>query len=91
MHGEGRDLQTFRDSIARLERMRQNSLFDTVYPSHGDIAVPADILGDHLALAEKVLEGEASPAGPAPDWFPDTVKVSRHGRAQMYYEKMQTN
>ena len=83
MHGDGRDLRTFRESIAKLMQMRD--LFDTVYPSHGDAVVPADILEDHLALADDVLSGSAVPAGPAPDWFPDTVKVYRHGRAQMYY------
>lgn len=85
MHGEGRDLPAFRGSIEKLEAMRREGLFDTVYPSHGDAVVPADILEDHLALAEEVLSGTAVPAGPAPDWFPDTVKIYRHGRAQMYY------
>ena len=85
MHGEGRDLKRFRESIGKLEQMRQAGLFDTVYPSHGEAVIPADVLEDHLALAEDVLGGRAVPAGPAPDWFPDTVKVFRHGRAQMYY------
>lgn len=85
MHGEGRDLATFRGSIEKLETLRREGLFDTVYPSHGEAIVPADILEEHLALAEEVLSGTAVPAGPAPDWFPDTVKIYRHGRAQMYY------
>ena len=87
MHGEGRDLAAFRDSIARLEDMRQEGIFDTLFPSHGDAVVPADILADHLALAEEVLSGEAVPAGPAPERFPETVRIYRHGRAQMYYER----
>lgn len=85
MHGDGRNLAAFRNSIEKLENMRQNGLFDTVYPSHGDVVVNADILVDHLALADDVLSGTASPAGPAPDWFPETVKTYRRGRAQMYY------
>lgn len=85
MHGDGRNLPAFLESIKKLEAMRQEGLFDTVYPAHGDAAVPADILVDHLALAEEVLSGSAEPAGPAPEWFPDTVKTYRHGRAQMYY------
>ena len=85
MHGDGRDLPQFRKSIAKLEQMRMEGLFDTVFPSHGDTVVTADILADHLALADDVLSGSAVPAGPAPDWFPDTVKTYRHGRAQMYY------
>jgi len=84
MHGDGREMPAFRDSIEKLEAMRQEGLFDTVYPSHGEAVVPADILRDHLALAEDVLSGAAVPAGPAPDRFPDTVKTYRHGRAQMY-------
>lgn len=86
MHGEGRDLPRFRSSIAKLEKLRKEGLFDTVYPSHGEAVVPADILSDHLALADEIISGNAVPAGPAPDWFPDTVKTYRHGRAQMYYE-----
>lgn len=85
MHGDGRDLRAFRGSIAKLDALRQEGLFDTVYPAHGDAVVSADILADHLALAEDVLSGNAVPVGPAPDWFPETVKIYRHGRAQMYY------
>lgn len=85
MHGEGRDIHAFRGSIAKLENMWHSGLFDTVFPSHGEAVVSADILVDHLALADDVLSGTAVPAGPAPDWFPDTVKTYRHGRAQMYY------
>lgn len=85
MYGDGRDLPQFRESIAKLEQMRLDCLFDTVFPSHGEAVVTADILADHLALADEILSGSAVPAGPAPDWFPDTVKTYRHGRAQMYY------
>ena len=83
MHGDGRDLTAFRGSIAKLLQLRD--LFDRIYPAHGDAAVSADILEDHLALAEELLSGCAIPASPAPDWFPDTVKIYRHGRTQMYY------
>ena len=85
MHGDGRDLTAFRSSIVKLEKMWQDGLFDTVYPSYGEVVVPADILPEHLALTDEILSGTAVPVGPAPDWFPDTVKTYRHGRAQMYY------
>ena len=85
MHGDGRDLPAFRESIVKLNEMRKEGLFDTVYPSHGDAVVPADILEDHLMLADEVLSGSAVPAGPAPDWFSETVKTYRSGRAQMFY------
>jgi len=85
MHGEGRDLPQFRSTIAKLEAMRQEDLFDTVYPSHGEVMIHADILVDLLALADEVLSGTAVPAGPGMDWFPETVKTYRHGRAQMFY------
>lgn len=85
MHGDGRDLKAFRESLGKLEALRQEGFFDRIYPAHGDVVIPADILADHLALADAVLAGDAVPAGPAPDRFPDTVKVYRHGRAQMYY------
>ena len=85
MHGEGRDLTLFRSSIEKLNCMRVDGSFDTVYPSHGPVAVPADILPDHLSLAESLLDGTASPVGPAPEWFPDSVKTYRYNRAQMFY------
>lgn len=86
MHGEGRDLRSFRDSLQRLNEMRREDIFDTVLPAHGEAVVSAEILGDQLALAEAVLEGSLAPAGPGLDWFADTVKTYRWGRAQMYYE-----
>lgn len=86
MHGEGRDLPAFRQSIRKLDAMRREGFFDTLYPAHGDAVVSADILEDLLALTEEVLSGNAVPAGPAPERFPDTVKVYRHGRAQMFYD-----
>jgi hypothetical protein len=84
MYGQQRNLRNFRSSIAKLLQLRQAGLFDTLYPSHGDVVVTADILEDHLILADEILSGTAVPAGPAPDWFPDTVKTYRHGRAQMF-------
>lgn len=84
MYGQQRNLQDFRSSIAKLLQLRQAGLFNTLYPSHGDVVVTADILEDHLILADEVLSGTAVPVGPAPDWFPDTVKTYRHGRAQMF-------
>ena len=86
MHGDGRDLSLFRESIARLESMRQNGDFVTVYAAHGEAETSADILPDILAMAKEVLAGSAEPFGPAPDRFPETVKVYKHGRAQMYHE-----
>ena len=41
---------------------------------------------DKAILVDNVLSGTAVPVGPAPDRFPETVKVYRHGRAQMYFE-----
>lgn len=85
MYGQHRSLPDFRSSIARLLQLKQQGLFDTLYPSHGDAVVTADILEDHLAMADEVLNGTAIPAGPAPEWIPDTVRTYRHGRAQMFY------
>ena len=87
MHGQGRDLEAFLGSIRKLDGMRREGLFDTVLPAHGEAEVSADILEDHLALAEAVLEGRLEPAGPGLDWFADTVKTYRYGRAQMFYER----
>jgi len=85
MYGDGRDLSAFRKSIEKLEAIYQEGAFDTVYASHGDVPVPADILADHRILADEIRNGTAIPLGPAPEWFPDTVKTYGWGRAQMYY------
>lgn len=85
MFGEGRILSDFRASLARLDALRREGLFDQVLPAHGDAVVPADILTDLLALTDEVLSGTAAPAEAAPARFPDGVKIYRHGRAQMYY------
>jgi len=85
MHGQDRDLTQFRRSIEKLIRLQKEGLFDIVYPSHGPAVVEADILADHLTLADDILNGTAIPIGPAPEWFPDSVKTYRYNRAQMFY------
>lgn len=85
MFGKHRDIRAFRGSIEKLLKLRQEGAFDTVYPSHGDPVISADILEDHLALAEELLAGTAVPVGPSPEWIPDTVMTYRHDRAQMFY------
>ena len=86
MHGEGRDLHAFHKSIGKLEQLRKEGAFHRIFPSHGERMLPADILEDHMALAEEILAGSAVPVAPGLEWFPETVKVYRHGRAQMYYD-----
>ena len=85
MFGEGRDLAVFKESLVKLDAMRREGVFDTVLPAHGDVFAPADILEDHIALAEDVLSGSSAPYGPVPEWIPETVKIYRHGRAHMFY------
>ena len=84
MYGELRSLRDFRTSVDKLEQLRRTGAFDILYPSHGEAVVTAEILPDHIALADEILGGTAVPVGPAPEWFPDTVKTYRHGRAQMF-------
>jgi len=71
MHDGGRNLEAYFYSLQKLDRLRQSGAFHTIYASHGEPGLPADIITDHLALAEEVLSGTAVPAGPAPDWFSD--------------------
>ena len=88
LFGDERNLSAFHNSLVKLEALRQEGAFDTVFPSHGERIVPADILTDHLALTEAVLCGESTPLlpeEPFPDWFPDSVRIYRHGRAHMYF------
>ena len=84
MTGNGRNLPAFRCSLERLDQMRKDGVFDTVYGSHGTVVLPADVICDQIALADQLLAGTAIPVGPAADWLPDTVKAYRCGRAQMY-------
>ena len=86
MFGEGRDLQAYLESVKKLEALRQAGAFDTIYASHAQPRFSADILPDHIALAEELLAGKGADVGPAPDHFPPSVKAYRHGRAQMFYQ-----
>lgn len=88
MFGEGRDLRAYLESVKKLEDLRQEGAFDTVYASHGVSRISADILPDLIALAQELLAGKGTPVGPAPDRFPPSVKTYRHGRAQMFFEQV---
>lgn len=85
MHGDGRDLAAFRESVYLLNQLRLDGIFDVIHPSHGPAVVAADILEDHIALADLLLRGDAIPSDSAPAWFPESVKTYRYHRAQMYY------
>lgn len=87
MFGEGRDLRAYLESVKKLEALRQEGAFDTVYASHAQPRFSADILPDHIALAQELLAGQGTPVGPAPDRFPPSVKTYRHGRAQMFFQQ----
>ena len=56
MFGEGRNLPAYIESLKKLENML--NLFDTVYGSHGDVKMNADIIPPLRAGAEKLLAGE---------------------------------
>ena len=86
MHGDGRNLQAFYYSIEKLKALRDAGAFTMVYPSHGELEVPADILEEHLTLAQMLMEGAAAPIADAPDNFPKTVKTYGFGRVKMFYE-----
>ena len=86
MHGDGRNLQAFYYSIEKLKALRDQGAFDTVYASHGQLEVPADILEEHLTLAQMLLDGKAEPVADAPDHFPKTVKTYGFGWVKMYFE-----
>jgi len=85
MFGEGRNLSAFLASVKKLETMHADGLFETVYAAHGDAGISADILPDHIRLAEALLNGESLLCSPAPEWLPDTVKAYSFGKANMFY------
>lgn len=85
MFGEGRNLQEFLSSVKKLDKMRTEGLFTTVYASHGDIGITADIIADHIRLAEALLAGENVPHSPPPEWLPQNLKTYSLGRAKMFF------
>ena len=58
MFGPGRNLPAYLAGMEKLQGMRAR--FDTVYPSHGDFPVGADILDGLIAGGNKVLAGEVN-------------------------------
>jgi len=86
MHGDGRNMQALYYSLEKLQALRDSGAFDTVYASHGQLEVPADILEEHLTLAQQLLDGTAEAIGDAPDHFLKTVKTYGYGRVKMYFE-----
>ena len=86
MHGDSRNMQALYYSLEKLQAMRDMGIFDTIYASHGQLEVPADILEEHLTLAQQLLDCTAEAIGDAPDHFPKTVKTYGYGRVKMYFE-----
>jgi len=87
MHGKGRNLNAYYYSMMRLQKMYHEGAFDTVYPSHGELCVGADIIEDHVALAKGVLNGSMTPIGPGRASFAPTVMTYGYGKAKLYYDK----
>ena len=85
MFGDGRNLNEYLCSVKKLEAMRKEGLFDIVYASHGDIGIPADIITDHIALAQALLNGDDVPSAPVPEWLPSHLKTYSIGRARMFF------
>lgn len=87
LFGDGRNLKAFRASMTKLEKLWKDGAFDTIYPSHGSLDVPADVIPDHIALADALLAGTLEPIGPGLDRFPSDVQTYEFGRVKMYYAK----
>ena len=56
MFGEGRNLPAYIESLKKLESMM--NLFDTIYGSHGDVKIDADIIPRLREGAEKLFAGK---------------------------------
>lgn len=85
MFGEGRDLASFAISMKKLIAM--SDAFDTVYPSHGNLTAPKDVLYQHLELANDILGGTWPQPQPAPAHMPESVKLWQKGEARLYLQK----
>jgi len=86
MFDDGRNLKAFKHSMLRLKALADSGVFDTVYASHGDAELGADIIEDHLILAEQLLSGEAKPLDePIPEWLAAKgPSIYGCGRVKMY-------
>ena len=58
MFGEGRNLPAYIESLKKLQKL--SGCFDTVYASHSNISVRADIIPELLEGAIKLMRGEIS-------------------------------
>ncbi|MDR0905032.1 MAG: MBL fold metallo-hydrolase [Oscillospiraceae bacterium] len=80
MFGADRSLTAYIASLEKLEGIRNK--FDTVYPSHGEFPVRADIIPELLAGAKKLLAGELEGGDPP---FPVPAKLYDIGVAGFLY------
>lgn len=85
MFGDGRNVSAFLHSMQKLDKMRLNGDFDSVYAAHDTTRLPADVITDQLSLAEAILNGTAVPTGDAPAHMPDHVKLYEYGRVRFYH------
>jgi len=80
MFGEERNIFAYIASMEKLIGM--SGAFDTVYPSHGPLPLPAGQVQKCLAAAKKLLAGELPPAEPP---FPLPAKMYMHDGAGFFY------
>lgn len=76
MFGDGRNMDAYIESLTVLETLRCNdaSAFDTVYPSHGEFPLSADVIPLLLDGARRLKAGElvgGEPPFPIPAQFYD--------------------
>ena len=83
MFGEGRSLDAYIASLEQLDALRgDGEVFNTVYPSHGEFPVSADIISGLLAGARRLKAGELEGGEPP---FPVPAKLYDVGVAGFLY------
>lgn len=85
MFGDIRSLLAYEASLRKLQNRMQD--FDTVYASHGDVAVPADTVSRLLTLTSEINRGVMPEPKPAPEHLPKTVKIYGKDGVQLYLQR----
>ena len=80
MFGPGRSLNSFMESMKKLQKMKSD--FDIVYPSHGEFGIANDVVDALISAAEELRDGKIPAQEPT---IKIPAKMYRSGGVGFYY------
>lgn len=84
MFGDGRDLVAYEASLYKLQE--EVNAIDRIYPSHGDLIVPADTISKLLTLTSEINRGLLPEPKSAAKNLPEDVKIYGKDGVQLFLQ-----